>query len=219
MYLPRVATGLIRLPKNYSKTRRREPAGFRMHPDCPCCRMSRARSRAPRRQSGRHRNCVSVSVFGGVKQADQQLDLSRFLFPEPRKVAEEGFASGTNLRLACWLEGYEDAAKGMVPCSVELCEAKNSSNADNCATGKRITPSSIFGQRKTPCSNRSANRHRPASSQKKISLSCPLAWSEHIDRFQERISRHGPVIVRRCRRKLSPSGGLWLAGRFLWPRR
>ena len=48
-------------------------------------------------------------------------------------------------------------------------QSSPSSSADNSAADKRITPSSIFGQRKTPSSSRLANRHKPVPSQK-ISL-------------------------------------------------
>src|SRR6266576_1871216 len=48
-------------------------------------------------------------------------------------------------------------------------QSSPSSSADNCAADKRITPSSILGQRKMPSSSRFANKHRPVPSQK-ISL-------------------------------------------------
>jgi hypothetical protein len=48
-------------------------------------------------------------------------------------------------------------------------QSSPSSSADNSAADKRITPSSILGQRKTPSSSLLANRHKPVPSQK-ISL-------------------------------------------------
>src|SRR5262249_46684998 len=44
-------------------------------------------------------------------------------------------------------------------------QSSPSSSADNCAADRRITPSSIFGQRKIPSSSLLANRHRPVPSQ------------------------------------------------------
>ena len=44
-------------------------------------------------------------------------------------------------------------------------QSRPSSSADNCAADRRITPSSILGQRKIPSSSRLANRHRPVPSQ------------------------------------------------------
>src|SRR6516165_10095524 len=68
-------------------------------------------------------------------------------------------------------------------------QSSPSSSADNCAADRRITPSSIFGQRKIPSSSLLANRHKPVPSQNTslsrspqlVSLYVPLSDSGQAD--------------------------------------
>jgi hypothetical protein len=88
--------------------------------------------------------------------------------------------------------------------SVTRRRSSPSSNADNCAADKCITPSSILGQRKMPSSSRLANRQSPVPSQK-ISLirSARLARNTYI------APENGSTLMASRTRVASPLGALF----------
>ena len=129
---------------------------------CRCSSLMIWRSRSFCTRSA---SSIAFSVSGSSGSASLGMIKSDHIRPElcddlPARLIH--FAAGSNHQPGC-------VGVAVSRASWTRRQSSPSSSADNCAADKRITPSSILGQRKMPSSSRLANRHRPVPSQK-ISL-------------------------------------------------